>query len=168
MCINIYTCVYIHRYVHIYIYMICICIYSCVYTHLYVHIYIYGGQFRELSASRYEFVCHVYLIPANVFRFRHFVRRNFIVCRIPSLLQGSFAKETQNFHTHSVNTQIYTPSKHILEYPAHAKKHRHFLFHTHTRTRTRTHTKTHTHTQTHTHTHKHITHTHVYTLNSKS
>ena len=89
-----------------------------------------------------------------------------LFCRISSVLQGSFAKETCNFkeptnRSHpiyirrldlaSIRASMYA---YIINTHAHA--------HTHKHTYTHTHTRAHTHTHTHTITNTHMIHIHAH------
>ena len=70
-----------------------------------------------------------------------------LFCRIQSLLQGSFAKETYNFRGSTNRSHPMENSEHSVSLPPH------------TRVQTHTYIYTHTHILTHTHTHVHISQT---------
>jgi len=112
-----YVCIYVYIYIHIYIYTyICthtyvhINIYIC--TYIYIHLYLY-------DVSKYIRIClHTYTY--GVATISRLLRIMGLFCRIQSLLQGSFAKETYNFkeptnRSHPIFMYMSHAHVHVLE-----------------------------------------------------
>ena len=84
----IYICVYIHTHAHAYIRInVYIHIPICIHLYVYINIYIHSIKIScEYTQKCYGVVTSIRLL--NIIG---------LFCRIQSLLQGSFAKETYNF-----------------------------------------------------------------------
>jgi len=115
-----YTCMYtnethIHMYVyqwntHMHVYVPMKYTYTCMYTNeIHIHMYVYQWNTRtHVCIPMYaEIHTHMYAYMANstsVTEYRLFYRS--LSCRISSLLQGSFAKETYS-KFHIIHTLLY-------------------------------------------------------------
>ena len=102
----IHTYVYIYKYIYIIRFLVCLYIYSCVYMYLYIRmcvcVYVYTYEIHihthMITRSHKCVGCEkMHSVPCSrqlVFTIGRLLEITGLFCRISSLLQGSFAKET--------------------------------------------------------------------------